>query len=282
MPEGDTLRVLADRIQRTRVGARVTACHLRHPRIAGVDLVGTTMTSCDAYGKHLFIRFDESTTLHCHLLMTGRWMFDRADTMPAWRRRIDLHTDRGPIVGVDIPIAEFIPTRHERLITARLGPDLCARSGPPDPTVITARLRETPDTALTAALLDQRRVAGFGNVYAVDLPFLSGVHPTTPVGDIDGLQHLVTSGIGLIRENARRGPQNTLGRDMDRSAAWVQGRRGQLCRHCGDRLVGRDDDDVEWGRIVTFCATCQPLTATTVDVDRIRALGGSHPGIAFT
>ena len=106
------------------------------------------------------------------------------------------------------------PTADEERIVGHLGPDLCGAE-PPDLDEVTARLQREPDVPLAGALLDQRNVAGFGNLYAIELPFIVGVSPNQPVGSVDGLGGLVAFGTALIRTNAARGPQNTTGRRLN-------------------------------------------------------------------
>ena len=88
MPEGDTLRRLATRITEQFAGDRVERSTMRDPRLVGVDLAGTTLVDADAYGKHLFIRFDDGRSLHAHLLMTGSFAVGRTSREPEWKRRI--------------------------------------------------------------------------------------------------------------------------------------------------------------------------------------------------
>src|SRR5918995_796674 len=95
----------------------------------------------------------------------------------------------------------------DRRFAGHLGPDLCGPEGP-DLDEVLDRLHEAVDEPLAGALLDQRIAAGFGNVYAVELPFVVGVAPQQPVGSITGLDGLLALGTAMIRTNAARGPQN--------------------------------------------------------------------------
>lgn len=90
MPEGDTIRRLADKIQRRFAGQTCQRCVTRDPRLVGVDFAGRVLVGADAFGKHLLLRFDDGRTLHAHLLMTGSWTVGPVATEPAWRRRIEL------------------------------------------------------------------------------------------------------------------------------------------------------------------------------------------------
>ena len=204
MPEGDTIRRLAERIDRRFAGQRVQRCVTRDPRLVGVDLTGRVLLGADAVGKHLLVRFDDGRTLHAHLRMTGSWRVGPAATEPEWRRRVELWLEDGRLTGLDVPVLAMIATRDEGEVVGHLGPDLCAAE-PPDLGIVTANLRRDADAPLGGALLDQRNVAGWGNLYANELPFIVAVHPFQPVGTIGGLDDLVGIGAALIRINARAG-----------------------------------------------------------------------------
>jgi endonuclease-8 len=280
MPEGDTLRRLADRITGVFEGERVERNEWRDPRLAGRDLVGSRLVDADAYGKHLFVRFDDGRTLHAHLLMHGSFAVGRASREPEWKRRAELWFAGGRLTAESVPVLELIPAADEQLVTARLGPDLCSPAGPPDPGDIAARLVVDPERPLVGALLDQRLVAGFGNIYVNDTPFVMGVSPFQPVGSIDGLADLVAVGAALIRTNARLGPQNTTGRRLHTDARWVHGVGRRPCPVCGVRLEYRTGRDTPWERSITWCPECQRLAdRATTDLDRARRLLALHPAM---
>jgi formamidopyrimidine-DNA glycosylase len=280
MPEGDTLRRLANRVSGAFAGETIERSAMRDPRLAGVDLAGRTLVDADAYGKHLFVRFDDARSLHAHLLMTGSFAVGRPSREPDWKRRVELWLPSGRLTGVDVPLLGMVATAAEHAITDHLGLDLCAPAGAPDPDVIAARMLESPDDPLTGAMLDQRNAAGFGNVYVNDVPFIVGVSPSQPVGTIDGLPELVAIGIALIRTNAERGPQNTTGRRLATDARWVHGVGRRPCPVCGSRLHHRTATATEWGRSITWCPECQPHDEhRTVDLDRARRLIALHPAV---
>ena len=283
MPEGDTLRILATKIDERLAGRRVERSVMRHPRLAGRDLTGATLVGADAYGKHLFVRFDDGRTLHAHLHMDGKFKVSRPSRAPEWKRRVELWLDGGSLIGEAVPVLELLATADEHEVTDRLGPDLCAIAGPPDSADLARRLQADPSVALAAAMLDQRIVAGWGNVYANDVPFICGVPPHQPVGDIDGLEALAGVGTALVRTNARLGFQNTVGKRLDTDATWMHGRGRRPCPVCGDRLRYRPERETPWGRSVTWCETCQPPARARglaeVDVSRVRRLIGLHPAV---
>ena len=277
MPEGDTIRRLADRIRNRFAGQRCMRCVTRDPRLVGVDFSGARLIDADALGKHLMIRFDDGRTLHAHLRMTGSWTVGPAATEPQWRRRIELWMEDGRLTGLDVPILGVVATAREDTLVGHLGPDLCGQD-PPDADEIEARLQRAPSEPLAAALLDQRNVAGFGNLYAVELPFVVGVSPNQAIGTVDQLAGLVGLGIAMIRTNADRGPQNTTGRRLATPDHWIYARRGRPCPLCGTRLDGWGEGQSPWRRVATWCPACQAVEPRrTVDLPRARRLLALHP-----
>lgn len=275
MPEGDTIRRLADRITARFAGQTCRRCVTRDPRLVGVDLAGTTLLSAEAVGKHLLIRFDDGRTLHAHLMMDGRWTVGPASREPEWRRRVELWFEDGRLTGIDVPVLGVVATVNEAQVVGHLGPDLCG-TVVPDPVTLAARLQREPDVALAAALLDQRNVAGFGNVYAVELPFIVGVAPIQPVGAIEQLEGLLQIGTPMIRMHARQGPRNTTGRRLATADHFVYGRRS--CPVCATPLEHRDERSSPWGRITAWCPVCQRVESPRrVDVVRARRLLALHP-----
>jgi endonuclease-8 len=277
VPEGDTIRRLADRISARFAGQRVVRCVTRDPRLVGVDFTGDMLVDADAVGKHLLIRFDDGRTLHAHLLMTGSWTVGPAAVEPEWRRRVELWLETGRLTGLDVPLLGVLATRDEAELLAHLGPDLCAPQ-PPDLAEIVALLQREPDRPLAGALLDQRNVAGWGNLYANELPFIVGVSPSQPVGTVGGLDTFVALGTALIRTNAALGPQNTTGRKLHTDDHWVYPKRGRQCPLCGTRLVGWEERDSPWRRVATWCPSCQPVQPDrAVDLPRALRLLALHP-----
>lgn len=277
MPEGDTVRRLADRISERFLGQTCRRSTARDPRITHLDLAGATLTDVDALGKWLLLRFDDGRTVYGHLRMDGRWDLGRRSQAPEWTRRLELEMDSGWMTAIDMPVIGVVATSREDTIVGHLGPDLCG-PGVPDIATITDRLRSNGDRPLAGALLDQRNVAGFGNVYAVEVPFIAGVSPHQPVDTIDDLDALVAAGSALIRTNAERGPQNTTGRRLHTSQHWVYGARKRPCPWCSTTLVGAGDSGVPWGRVSTWCPSCQAVDPRrSVNRERIERALILHP-----
>lgn len=298
MPEGDSIRRLADRVQRELAGRVVTRSVFRTGRLATVDLTGRRLLGADAVGKNLLLRFDDTTTLAVHLLMQGRIVFGRADAVPTWRRRFELSLAAAPhdgpaggasaeplrstsgvtrlLTGVDVPRLERLATRSEGRLLDHLGPDVC---GAYEQSLGVANLVAAGErgASLAGALLDQRVVAGLGNIYAVEAPFLAGIDPRRPVRDIVDPERVLAVAVALIRTNARLGPQNTTGRRPGTSDHWVLNGRIRHCPLDGTRLLRLAERDTPWGRRTAICPTCQSPENARVDVARVRTLMRYHP-----
>ena len=277
MPEGDTIHRLAERINERLTGQRCLGCVTRDPRLVGLDLRESVLVEAAAVGKHLFVRFADGRSLHIHLGMDGRVTVGARSSAPEWRRRIELRFPGGWLTGEDLPEVGVIATADEAHVVGHLGPDVLGDTAL-DVFDAAARLRRDPDEPLAGALLDQRRLAGFGNVFAVEVPFIAGVSPFQPVGSIGGLDGLVGVGVALIRYSAADGRRNTTGRRLATADHWVYGRAGRPCQVCDTPITGTDERSTPWGRATAWCPGCQPpRQATAVDLHRVRRLLALHP-----
>lgn len=302
MPEGDSIHRLAAEIGSRIVGRTIVWSIFRHPRLAALDLTGRTPVDASSHGKHLFLHLDDGWSLHVHLLLDGRVRFGpagRTEPVEAWRRRFELvlggdGDDAGGdggrdgirgggrltgvrMTGVDIPLLHRIRIADAGRVVGHLGPDLCGHLDAGDFEVALSRLTTDPAAPLAGALLDQRNVAGFGNVYAIEVPYLCGVSPFRPVGGIIGLGDLLAIGAALIRTNARLGPQNTTGRRLSRSDHWIIADRRRSCLLCGTAIRVLPGHASPWRRGTASCPTCQDGSNDVVDVARARRLLALHP-----
>ena len=279
MPEGDTIHRLAARVNAGLAGQVCTTCVTRDPRLVGVDLVGSTLVDAVAVGKHLLVRFSDriERTLHIHLGMDGRVLIVSEMRGAAWRRRIELGFGERTMIGLDLPVVELIPTSMESSVVGHLGPDLstgvaAAPAGD--------RLVSDPGAPLAGALLDQRNLAGLGNVFAVEVPFIVGVDPHQAVGSIDRLDIVVDVAAALIGWSTANGVRNTTGRRLHAPDHWVYGHAGSPCPLCGTRLRGESADNSPWRRVTVWCPSCQPVRPlATVDQTRISRLLRLHPAL---
>lgn len=277
MPEGDTIRRMANAIERRFLGQEITRSVFRHPSLALTKLDGATLESADARGKHLLVRLSDSRTLHAHMLMQGRVSFRRAYDVPDWRRRFEIEFETGVMTGIDVPKIEIMRTRDETQAVAHLGPDLCGRY---DHEEAARRLRTAGSRPLGGSLLDQRLIAGFGNIYAVETPFICGITPFQAVDSITDVERIVAVGAALIRTNARLGPQRTTGQSRVRAEHWVLPRERRRCLVCGAPMTRYSGKQSPWQRRLAVCPRCQPeKSQVSVNTDRVRALLRTHPAM---
>lgn len=260
MPEGDTVHRTANRLNDELAGFRLERCDLRVPKFATSDLRGEVVEEVIAVGKHLLHRIGEYT-LHSHLKMEGHWdVYSPGQRWraPAFKARAILTTSRAETVGFEIAEVRLVPRDREDELVGYLGPDPL---GPQwnDAAAATAAQSLAADTRpIHVALLDQRNVAGFGNVYANEICFLKGWNPRTPACDLDVASGLEL-GVRLLQANRNRTGRTTTGINRKGQRLWVSHRGGEPCRRCGTRIqrisLGADPTRE---RDVYFCPHCQP------------------------
>lgn len=257
MPEGDTVYRAAKVLREALEGAVVTRCDIRVPAFATVNLTAQRIDSVASRGKHLLMRIGDAT-VHSHLKMEGSWEVYPAGVpwrRPAWQARAVIGTAGCTAVGFQLGQLEVLRRRDEAAALDYLGPDLL---GPDwDADLAVAKLKRDPDRAIGLALLDQRNLAGLGNVYRNELCFLRGVAPTAPAKTVD-LEGMVRLAQRLLEANKDRAQRTTTGNLRGRTT-WVYGRDGQPCDRCGTRIRrGTLGDDPLELRDIFWCAQCQP------------------------
>lgn len=269
MPEGDTVRRTAVLQHRALAARELTAFEVRMPQFATVDLTGETVLEVASVGKHLLHRFSGGLSLHTHLKMEGAWRTIATGERwprPAYQARAVLTTAEVVAIGFELGITELVPTADEESVVGHLGPDLLAPErgrapGDPhawDPAEAIRRLEADPAQTVFGAVLDQRNLAGVGNVYANELCFVRGLLPTRPVGEVDDLPALVSLARRMLWSNRDRFTRTTTGDLRPGRRSWVYGRTGEPCRRCGTTLLGgelgrREGEE----RVVTWCPVCQ-------------------------
>lgn len=249
MPEGDTVFRAAAQLREALVGKTLTRCDIRVPRYAAVDLTGQVVDEVLSRGKHLFIRVGDAS-IHSHLKMDGSWRIG-ASKVPVHKIRIVLGTADSTATGIDLGILEVLERRCDQDVVEHLGPDLLGRDW--DPQVAAANLVADPDRELADALLDQRVMAGVGNVYANELCFVFGRTPDAAVGTLADPLRTVQRARDMLWLNRSRSNRTTTGNTRGGQQVWVYGRAGQPCRRC--RTPIRRDDSGD--RIRYWCPTCQ-------------------------
>jgi len=257
VPEGDTIHYAANRIRPVLAGHVPDAIATPHPRFAGARwaerLAGSAVTSVDAHGKHLFLRFEGGLTIHSHLRMTGAWRVLEPGR-PRSQRAAWLVLRRGDrtVVQLNGPVLELMTesrTRFDQRL-AGLGPDILAPEL--DAARFLRRLREDdPTRPIGDALLDQRTIAGIGNLWKVEGCFEAGIDPWRPAGKVSDAEALaiVEACRPRMQRSAIDGNQTRFRR--------IYGRAGRPCPRCGPtaRIAARGQWDDN--RTTYWCPSCQ-------------------------
>src|SRR5689334_23533093 len=196
MPEGDTIHHAANRIRPVLAGQVPDVIVTPHPRFARdrwpERLAGRTVEAVDAHGKHLFLRFEGGLVIHSHLRMTGWWGVFEHGTR--WRRSpkrawLVLRAQGRDVVQFDGPVLELMTASRARFDQrlAGLGPDVLAPEF--DRERFLTRLRSDDQTRhLGDALLDQRNVAGIGNIWKAEGCWEAAIDPWRSVASVSDLQ----------------------------------------------------------------------------------------------
>jgi endonuclease-8 len=257
VPEGDAVWRTARRLHEALAGRVLTRCDVRVPRFATANLTGQTVTEAISRGKHLLIRTDAGVTVHTHLRMDGSWRVRPAsERVPGDHRiRLILGNSTWQAVGYLLGIVEILPTAEEPATVGYLGPDLL---GPDwDPAEAERRLRADPSRPVGEALLDQRNLAGIGNIFATEMLFLRGLSPWRPVGEVSDLRALVELGQRLLDANKERAGIITTGVARRGEETWVYGRAGRPCRRCGTPIRRTEQGAAGEERLRFWCPACQ-------------------------
>jgi len=256
MPEGDTIHYAARHIRPALVGRvpEVLTPQPRHRQDRWPQrLTGRRLASVDVHGKHLLLRFDGGLTLHSHLRMSGAWgVYGRGQR---WRRSarrawLILRTPAWEVVQFDGPVLELMTdarSRSDHRLSA-LGPDVLGVEL--DHRLVLARLRQDdPTRPIGDALLDQRTVAGLGNVWKAEACFAAGLDPWRPAGEVSDAEALAAV------EAARRGMVVSAREGHRRRPRRVYNRAGLPCARCGTRIRSRGQGDEN--RTTYWCPGCQ-------------------------
>ena len=256
MPEGDTLFRTAAGLRPYLVGRIVTAARTAGPgpvpQVARI--VGREITAVESLGKNLLIRFDNGLEIRTHLRMNGSW--HRYKPGERWRRppgraRLVIEVPGAVAVCFDAPVVELLEQRAEVLHPSlgRLGPDLLTPDFDTDEAIRRLRDPSRAEMSIAEALLDQRALAGIGNIWKNETLWTERVSPFMTVGALDDktLSRLVRTARRLLQASA-------VGRSGPRS---VYGRSGRPCPRCG-AVIASAQQGTEIPRTTYWCPTCQP------------------------
>jgi endonuclease VIII len=294
MPEGDTIYRAARALQKAIGGKMVTGFETGLAKLARVNddtpLVGRTVAKVESRGKWCLIFFSGDLILVTHMLMSGSWHLYRPGErwrMGRARMRVVIRTGDWEAVGFNIPVAEFHTTRS--LVRSnqvpKLGPDILSEGFSVEGGV--ARIadcgRQNPDAEIAMVLLNQRVLAGLGNVYKSEVLFAAGVNPFRAMRTItpremqmivDVAQRYMKANVvdgkgdGIVTYSGNRRTTRAMDRD---ERLWVYQRQGQECRRCGAAVMMRKQGAQT--RSTYWCPACQPWVAESeAPVGRAHAL----------
>ena len=274
MPEGDTIFRAAAALHRALAGDRVVRFETGFAHLARVHddepITGRTVERCESMGKHLLIWLTGHLVLRTHMRMNGSWHLYRPGEgwqRPASDMRVRLDTAAWVAVAFNVPVAEFLHGRDipRSKALATLGPDFLSATF--DRAEALRRLGAAGARPIAEALLDQRVVAGIGNVFKSEVLFLCGIHPDRPASAITDAERatLIDTAALAMRANIRpdagagivtyRGLRRTTRQARPSDQLWVYGRAGKPCRRCGTVIESskRGTD----ARATFWCGRCQ-------------------------
>jgi endonuclease VIII len=243
MPEGDALHRAARRLQ-VLVGQNVRV-ETPHPRAAVKQLAprldGRRLEAVDAVGKNLLLRFEGGIVVRSHLRMKGRWRVFRRDTPIFGTPWLVLRGDDYVGAMFNGAVLEL-----DRGVARRLGPDILAGQPGYDEMLIRFR-REHQSRAVGDALLDQRLVAGIGNLWKAESLWHACVSPWRPLADVSDDE------LRTMLEHAHRLMQERL--DGTNRRPSVYRRPGRPCPRCGAAIRSWPQGD--GARMAYWCPDCQ-------------------------
>lgn len=230
----------------------------RVPRWATLDLAGREVDEVVARGKHLLTRISGGLTIHTHLRMEGSYRIFPADrpTPNGHRVRLVLANAAWQAVGFQLGAVDVLDTAAEARVVGHLGPDLLGEDW--DAEEARRRLLSASDRPIGEALLDQRNLAGIGNLYKAEVLFLRGVWPWRPTSEVDDLGRLVGLAQRLLVANRSDIDQVTTGDRRPGRRNWVYRRAGRPCRRCGTTVGAAGQGDPSQERVTFWCPSCQP------------------------
>ena len=294
MPEGDTIFRSARALQKAIGGKKVTGFDTGLALLARVNddtpLVGRMVEKVEARGKWCLMYFSGDLILVTHMLMSGSWHIYRTGEkwwMGRSRMRVAITCEDFQAVAFNVPVAEFHTARSlERSSQVpKLGVDVLSDEFSVEAGVqaLKTRAQTDPQDEIGVALLNQRVMAGLGNVYKSEVTFAAGVNPFRHMSTITEREMEVMaevsqrymkanvmdgSGDGIVTYSGNRRTTHS----MDRSdRLWVYGRQGQECRRCGENVMRRLQG--EQARPTYWCPGCQPWVAADGQNPEVAPIG---------
>ena len=274
MPEGDTIFRSARALHQALAGHQVTDFETEYAPLASANdqspVAGRTIEQVESRGKWLLMRFSGDLILATHMLMSGSWHIYKVGER--WKRprsqmRIVLRTADIVAVAFNVPVARFHTARTLQRFAgvAGLGPDVLSREFATDEAV--GRLREHAGEEVGNVLLNQRVLAGIGNVFKSEICFACGVHPFRDIASLSPqeIECLLGTARRFLAANVAEGAgdgivtytggRRTTGSSNPAARLWVYHRAGEPCRRCGTTILRRKQGT--GARSTFWCPDCQ-------------------------
>jgi endonuclease-8 len=279
MPEGDTIFRTARALKRALAGKVVTGFDAALAPLARANdhapLIGRTIERVESRGKWCLLYFSGDLILVTHMLMSGSWHLYRPGErwqMGRSRMRVSIEVADRVAVAFNVPIAEFHTAQslERKSQIPKLGPDILSESYTVD--IGAKRLADYalshPDAEIAVVLLNQRVLAGVGNVYKSEVAFAAGVNPFRTMRsltqhEIQSLAEIAQrymksnvldgSSAGIVTYTGNRRTTYSSNRE---ERLWVYRRKGEECRRCGTLIEMRKQG--EQARSTYWCPQCQP------------------------
>lgn len=267
MPEGHTIHRVARRHRSALAGEPIATASPQGRFSAGAShLNGRVLKSVDAHGKHLFYRWEGGATLHIHLGLFGKFRMYRTDPpLPSENARLTMRSSSASVYLSGPTICELIDPEEEAAIHARLGPDPLRKGGRVDTLAAFSTNLKRRRSAIGSVLLDQRAIAGVGNVYRAEVLYLTGIDPVTPANELGqrATERLWSTTVELLKRGEKAGrivtmdPADVGARRRSDLASherlYVYGRHGEPCRRCDTPISTTEMAN----RRIWWCGSCQ-------------------------
>ncbi len=256
MPELPEVEAALAVLRRRAKGRTIARVRLLHPsfkrRLSPArlkSLIGTRVARVERRGKHQLIHLDDGRILHAHFRMNGDWAFGKGDDeLPRFARAVVDFTDGTHLVFVDSRALGTIELHDaDAALDLGLGPDAADRAWTAAQLGTALSARRGP---IKPALLDQKLLAGLGNIYAAESLWRARIDPRTPANEVSAPKvKALRAAIAKVLTRAT-GSRYT---DDDATALDVYDREGLACRRCGTPIARIS----QAGRSTYFCPHCQ-------------------------
>ena len=258
MPEGDTIFRTAATLHARLAGRQVLRWSSPLPALMNVKVLGLTIVRVEAVGKNLFIIFEDGRALHSHMRMHGSWHIYPQTVSPRnfpGTARVMIEVEGCVAVCFSAPVVRMLSGPQVIREVEALGPDVLAPTF--DVGEAAKRILAAGDRPIGVAIMDQKILAGVGNVYKSEILFLSKLDPFAASSSLgmEKARALMTQTRKLMQRNIVPGSGARTTRIGAGGRVWVYKRSGEPCFTCGERIRMRRQGIGQ--RSTYYCPSCQ-------------------------